>query len=81
MVAMNVQGKIMNNKPATVMVALVWLACISSLSDIIENLTSYLFSKLHMGSMECMGNMLRNLWWGHTREKQINNTAIIVWWQ
>ena len=28
------------------------------------------YSKLHMGYMECMGNMFSDLWWWFTRQKQ-----------
>ena len=77
MVAMNVQGKIVNNSPAISIAAQVQIAYISFGRDIHIKF----YSELHLGRMECMGNLLRNLWRGIPRKIQINNTTAIVRWQ
>ena len=79
MVEMNAQVKIVNNSPAIEMGAQVKIAYISMRRDI--NIGSKFYSELHLGRMECMGNLLRNLWRGNPRKIQINNATTIVWWQ
>ena len=55
------------------------IAYISMRRDI--NIGSKFYSELHLGRMECLGNLLRNLWRGNPRKIQINNATTIVWWQ
>ena len=39
---------------------------------------SILISELYLGFMECMGNLLCNLWWWHSRKKQDHQPASLV---
>ena len=37
-------------------------------------------STMCMESVEHMGNLFCKLWWGNTREEQVNSSAGYVWW-